>query len=156
MRLSTGVGVLWVGLLMNTGCGGEAEDIAVAGSKLTYHRDIAPLLGAKCGACHAPGGIGPMPLSTYAEVSPAAGLIKTVVETGQFMFDAKYGQYSPEMEAEELMMTGNILCMCKSRRAVAKNGTAVVRRTTIFINTEAPYIPESFNLNAMEYGGGFE
>lgn len=43
-----------------------------AGPRYTYWRDVAPLLHVHCNQCHSPGGIGPMPLTTYDEVRPFA------------------------------------------------------------------------------------
>ena len=47
----------------------QAQDIS-------YSRDIAPILQQKCVTCHNLGGIGPMPLQNYQQVSPFAALIK--------------------------------------------------------------------------------
>ena len=43
---------------------------------ITFHKDIEPILQANCQACHRPGGAGPMPLLTYEQVAPFAGLIE--------------------------------------------------------------------------------
>ena len=43
---------------------------------LTFTRDIAPILQAKCENCHRPGTAAPMALRTYEEVRPWAPLIK--------------------------------------------------------------------------------
>ncbi|HEX2466435.1 MAG TPA: hypothetical protein VHR17_17575 [Thermoanaerobaculia bacterium] len=39
---------------------------------VTYSRDVAPILQARCLSCHRPGQIGPMPLRSYDEVRPWA------------------------------------------------------------------------------------
>ena len=39
-------------------------------------KDVAPILQQNCQECHRPGSIGPMPLLTYEQVMPYAGLIK--------------------------------------------------------------------------------
>lgn len=44
--------------------------------EVTFHRDIEPILQRSCQGCHRPGGAGPMPLVTYDEVAPFAGLIE--------------------------------------------------------------------------------
>ena len=44
--------------------------------KITFHKDIEPILQANCQICHRPGGAGPMPLFTYEQVAPFAGLIE--------------------------------------------------------------------------------
>jgi hypothetical protein len=48
-------------------------------TKFTYHRDVYPILLARCGACHRPGGVGPMSLLTYKETYPWAVSIKNEV-----------------------------------------------------------------------------
>ena len=42
----------------------------------TFHKDIEPILQRSCQNCHRTGGAGPMPLVTYEEVAPFAGLIE--------------------------------------------------------------------------------
>ncbi len=43
---------------------------------ITFHKDIEPILQRSCQNCHRPGGVGPMPLVTYEQVAPFAGLIE--------------------------------------------------------------------------------
>ena len=43
--------------------------------QITFHKDIEPILQRSCQNCHRPGGVGPMPLVTYDQVAPFAGLI---------------------------------------------------------------------------------
>ncbi|MDA0928751.1 MAG: cytochrome c [Proteobacteria bacterium] len=44
--------------------------------QITFHKDIEPILQRSCQTCHRDGGAGPMPLVTYEEVAPFAGLIE--------------------------------------------------------------------------------
>ena len=44
--------------------------------EVTFHKDIEPILQRSCQNCHRPDGGGPMPLITYEEVAPYAGLIE--------------------------------------------------------------------------------
>ena len=53
---------------------------AAAQSIPTFSADVAPILFEKCASCHNPEGIGPMPLLSYAEVKPWAGLISYKVQ----------------------------------------------------------------------------
>ena len=53
---------------------------AAAQTSPTFSADVAPILFAKCASCHNPAGIGPMPLLSYAEVKPWAGLISYKVQ----------------------------------------------------------------------------
>lgn len=44
--------------------------------QVTFHRDIEPILQRSCQNCHREGGVAPMPLITYEQVAPFAGLIE--------------------------------------------------------------------------------
>jgi tetratricopeptide (TPR) repeat protein/mono/diheme cytochrome c family protein len=48
---------------------------------VTFSRDIAPILFARCAGCHRPGGDAPMPLLTYQQARPWARAIATEVTT---------------------------------------------------------------------------
>ena len=50
--------------------------VAAEAAEVTFHKDIEPILQANCQTCHRPGGAGPMPLFTYEQVAPFAGLIE--------------------------------------------------------------------------------
>ena len=50
--------------------------VAAESGAITFHKDIEPILQANCQKCHRPGGAGPMPLFTYEQVAPFAGLIE--------------------------------------------------------------------------------
>jgi cytochrome c553 len=43
---------------------------------ITFHKDIEPILQRSCQGCHRAEGVGPMPLVSYEEVAPYAGLIE--------------------------------------------------------------------------------
>ncbi len=53
--------------------------LQVAGQKLTFYKDIQPLIHAKCAGCHRPGGGAPFNLITYEDISKRAGFIKKVI-----------------------------------------------------------------------------
>src|SRR5688572_3578617 len=53
----------------------------VTAQGLTYHKDIRPIIQAKCAPCHHPGGGAPFSLETYADVAKRATFIKEVVES---------------------------------------------------------------------------
>ena len=49
---------------------------ALSAQEVTFHKDIEPILQRSCQTCHRIGGVAPMPLVTYAESAPFAGLIE--------------------------------------------------------------------------------
>ncbi len=51
-------------------CASEPAPAASTKPGITYHRDIEPLINAKCAGCHSESGIGPFPLTNWAEVKP--------------------------------------------------------------------------------------
>ncbi|MGZ6019052.1 MAG: hypothetical protein ACXWKO_10315 [Phenylobacterium sp.] len=60
-----------------------------ARTQVTYVKDVAPILEAKCVACHEEGGIGPFAMTSYAAVKGFAPMIREVVRTGRMPpFDA--------------------------------------------------------------------
>src|SRR5260370_3251036 len=52
-----------------------------ANSQITFHKDIAPILQARCQGCHRPGEAAPMPLLTYKDARPCAKAMKEAVLT---------------------------------------------------------------------------
>jgi hypothetical protein len=73
-------GVLTVGaLLMGAGSAFAAD----APKQVTFTKDVAPILQAKCQSCHQPNSIAPMSLITYQEARPWARSIKDRVSQRQ-------------------------------------------------------------------------
>lgn len=58
-------------------------DAKPAASGPTYHKDIAPILQASCQGCHAPGKIGPFPLTSFAEAKTHAPLLLDAIDGGR-------------------------------------------------------------------------
>ncbi len=52
-------------------------------AKISYVTDIAPIIQAKCTTCHEPGGVGPMPLTSYEMVKGFAPMIREVIRTNR-------------------------------------------------------------------------
>ena len=48
-------------------------------TKISYAKDIAPIIQDKCVTCHQPGGIGPMTLTSYSDVRGHSTMIREVV-----------------------------------------------------------------------------
>src|SRR5712691_969844 len=55
-----------------------AASPAVAQPRLTFTKDIAPIVWTRCASCHRPGGIGPFSLLTYDDVRGRAAQIAAV------------------------------------------------------------------------------
>jgi mono/diheme cytochrome c family protein len=63
------------------GCLINFKNRAENAASLTYTAAIAPIIQSKCVVCHQPGGIGPMPLTSYEKVRAYAPMIREVLRT---------------------------------------------------------------------------
>src|ERR1700680_4773597 len=75
---------LFVATLIATSASAQTPSNAVANSaqpQVTFAKDVAPILQAKCQDCHHTGGMAPMSLVTYEEARPWAAAMKQRVET---------------------------------------------------------------------------
>jgi Flp pilus assembly protein TadD len=54
---------------------------AAAPPSITFNKDVAPIVFARCGGCHHPGGPAPFSLLTYAEARRRATLIASVTQS---------------------------------------------------------------------------
>jgi len=80
MKLQLGVSALAVSaLLALPGAALSAEPA----KNVTFSKDVAPILQAKCQSCHEPGSIAPMSLMTYQEARPWARSIRERVSKRQ-------------------------------------------------------------------------
>ena len=70
--LGLGLVTAWVVAVPATVAGQAAQ----TGPEVTYTKHVAPILQRSCENCHRAGGVGPMPLSTYAQVRPWARAIR--------------------------------------------------------------------------------
>src|SRR5262245_5221359 len=64
--------------------------------KVTFHRDVLPILQHNCQVCHRPGEIGPMPLLDYDDAAGWAPMIAEVVEAGRmppWHADPRFGKF---------------------------------------------------------------
>ncbi len=60
-----------------------AAPVVAEGAKVTFTKDIAPILWNHCGECHRPGEVGPFSLLTYADAAMRADFLRDVVEAGR-------------------------------------------------------------------------
>ena len=68
-------------------------------AKISYAKDIAPILDAKCVACHEEGGIGPFAMTNYAMVKGFAPMIREVIRTDRmppYHADPHVGKFSDD------------------------------------------------------------
>ncbi|HEX3364898.1 redoxin domain-containing protein [Phenylobacterium sp.] len=67
--------------------------------KVSYAKDVAPILEAKCVACHEEGGIGPFAMNNYAMVKGFAPMIREVIRTDRmppYHADPHIGKFSDD------------------------------------------------------------
>jgi hypothetical protein len=101
--LLAGVPVVALGLVVL----GAPWQSAPAAADVTFSKDVAPILNAKCVGCHRPGEVAPMPLRTFDEVRPFARAIKDKVTSRQmppWFADRAIGTFAndPSLNAKEL------------------------------------------------------
>ncbi|HXA38686.1 MAG TPA: hypothetical protein VNW53_06780 [Phenylobacterium sp.] len=68
-------------------------------AQISYAKTIAPMVEAKCVTCHQPGGIGPMPLTSYEQVKGFSPMIREVIRTHRmppFEPDETVGQWKDD------------------------------------------------------------
>jgi Copper type II ascorbate-dependent monooxygenase, C-terminal domain len=79
----------------------------LAGSDVTFYRDVLPILEARCQGCHRPGEVGPMALGGYDETRPWAKAIKQAVLLGKmppWYADAPPGKFHNDPRLSQLEM----------------------------------------------------
>jgi hypothetical protein len=84
-------------------------------NQLTFNRDVAPILQARCQSCHRPGQAAPMPLLTYQDARPWAKAIRNAVATRKmppWFADPRYGHFAndpslPQTEIDTLVNWAN-------------------------------------------------
>src|SRR5882757_4582793 len=68
-------------------------------AKISYVKDIAPILEAKCVACHQDGGIGPFAMTNYQMVKGFSPMIREVIRTDRmppYNADPHVGKFSDD------------------------------------------------------------
>jgi hypothetical protein len=76
-------------------------------SKVTFNRDVLPILQKNCQSCHRPGEVTPMSLLTYSDTRPWAKSIKAAVVSKKmppWLADAGYSHYKNDrtLSAEDI------------------------------------------------------
>ncbi len=68
--------------------------------KISYSKDVAPILQSKCVACHTEGGMGPFAMDNYQTVKAMSPMIREALRTKRmppFHSDAHWGNWSNDM-----------------------------------------------------------
>ncbi|MFI4950345.1 MAG: hypothetical protein ACHP7A_04840 [Caulobacterales bacterium] len=68
-------------------------------TRISYAKDVAPILEAKCVACHQEGGIGPFAMTNYSMVKGFAPMIREVIRTDRmppYHADPHVGKFSDD------------------------------------------------------------
>ncbi len=100
-------------------------------TKVTWDREIAPIVQARCLSCHRSGGRGPMPLTTYEEARPWAKAIKEEVlarRMPRWRVVRGYGDFTndPSLSAFEIAL---IAAWADGGAPASAKASASVRRT---------------------------
>jgi len=86
-------GIVLAGMLYSQRAGDARERVA---ANVTFTKDVAPILYAKCATCHHPGEAAPMSLLNYKEVRPWAKSIREKVvsrEMPPWYADPNHGEF---------------------------------------------------------------
>ena len=99
--------------LLAVGCEGRRASEAISASApgpgeptgpVTFARDVAPIVFEHCAPCHRPGGSGPFPLLSYADVAPRARQIAEVTASRfmpPWLPESGYGEFVGERRLTE-------------------------------------------------------
>lgn len=77
---------------------GFAHDVKT--QKVTYSRDVAPILEKSCLPCHSPGGVAPWSMDDYSKVKGWGRMIREVVRVGRmppWQADGHYGTFNNDI-----------------------------------------------------------
>jgi hypothetical protein len=93
-------GLVWLGLSSAVMIGAPQQQAATSSAAApTFSADVAPIMYAKCVACHRPGEVAPMSLITYKDVRPWASSIREKVMSRvmpPWHADRQYGTFRNE------------------------------------------------------------
>ena len=93
------LGIIWLGITSTVTSGAPQQSAPASAAAPTFSTDVAPIVYAKCVACHRPGEVAPMSLITYKDVRPWASSIREKV-TSRVMppwhADRQYGTFRNE------------------------------------------------------------
>lgn len=93
---------------VTTAWGGVARADDTDGGRVTFSRDVAPILQENCQVCHRPGDIAPMSLLTYEEARPWAKSIKAAVASRTmppWFADSAHGNFENDTSLSDAEIT---------------------------------------------------
>ncbi|AGP36537.1 hypothetical protein BE04_22515 [Sorangium cellulosum] len=82
VRRARGAAALVLGVMGVTGCGDDEQAPSPSGSKVTWYRDIQPLVERSCASCHDGAGVGRVALTDAATAQRLAELMALRVSDG--------------------------------------------------------------------------
>ncbi len=68
--------------------------------KISYEKDVSPILAKNCVACHSEGGIGPFAMDSYEKVKGFSGMIREAIRTDRmppYNADPHVSQFTDDM-----------------------------------------------------------
>ncbi|HJR59698.1 MAG TPA: cytochrome c [Vicinamibacterales bacterium] len=108
-------------------------------TKVTWDREIAPIVQARCVSCHSAGGRGPMPLTTYEDARPWARAIREEVlarRMPKWQVVRGYGDFTndPSLSAFEIALMvawvdGGAPAFAKASTSAAASGAAMADKS---------------------------
>src|SRR5262245_40292013 len=93
------LGIVWLGITSTVTNGAPQQVAPTSSAGPTFSADVAPIMYAKCVACHRPGEVAPMSLITFKDVRPWASSIRDKVTTRvmpPWHADRQYGAFRNE------------------------------------------------------------
>src|SRR5688572_20428172 len=93
------LGIVWLGVTSTVTSGAPQQPASAPAAAPTFSVDVAPIMYARCVACHRPGEVAPMPLITFKDVRPWAGSIRDKVASRAmppWHADRQYGTFRNE------------------------------------------------------------
>ncbi len=117
--------------------------IRLAAQEVTYYKDIAPLVEAKCASCHKPGDSGPFSLLTYEDVAKRATFIKEVTQN-RYMPPWKPDNHYVSFSNERSLSEKEIQTISKwvEAKMPKGNATAATVKKTTAPSTRYPRKPD--------------
>jgi hypothetical protein len=93
------LGIVWLGMTSTVTNGAPQQAASAPAAAPTFSADVAPIMYAKCVACHRPGEVAPMSLITFKDVRPWASSIRDKVSSRvmpPWHADRQYGAFRNE------------------------------------------------------------